>query len=511
MKRIISLILVFVICLGCVGCGSSTDSNKTGKELKSAFEVPENVQMYAPGTTLKTDFGSITVMDAAFCEKAQIYYTKNSTSSKTTINGQTTESYEETIYPGYISVMENKMIFALKTVLTNNSGEDIEIHNLEVKAFFADSAVYFSKGGNYDISDEAYNVLPDGESGEYILAALLPVEQYQKANGCILEVGGAELGFTYDSINVYNALGFQAEDNSSANIDTIIQTATNGASSVTENNENTAATEAAVVEAKYYREANELPTVDSITGLELSHSASDSYNGTITRMRYYYDAPSGVKNAPEMIDQYLAYLKENGYTVTEDGINVEVSLDGNPLASIVIMGTMMEVGIDIGQKNQKNTEVPAVKEVSAGDTITLDFVEIKVDGIHRAYEIKEDDGPDTYHRKVSNSNNQMFWLETTMKNVGTETFGIWGINKYFAEITFDGTYTYEASIDKMVGMGNTELTPFESAKVYIWAEIPIEMLDKYKDVVIRFAFNDNFDKSDKKEFDSMKNRFEFSS
>lgn len=509
MKRIISLILVFVICLGCVGCGSSTDSDQTGKQQESAFEIPENVQMYAPGTTLKTDFGSITVMDAAFCEKAQIYYTKNSTSSKTTINGQTTESYEETIYPGYISVMDNKMIFALKTVLTNNSGKDIEIHNLEVKAFFADNAVYFSKGGNYDITDEAYNILPNGESGEYILAALLPVEQYQKANGCVLEIGGAELGFTYDNINVYNALGFQPEDNVSVGIDKIIQTVTNGAVAVDETN-NTAETEA-ILDVKYYREANELPTVDSVTGLELSHSASDSYNGTITRMRYYYDAPSGVKNAPEMIDQYLAYLKENGYTVTEDSINVEVSLDGNPLASIVIMGTMMEVGIDIGQTNQKDTDVPAVKEISAGDTITLDFIEIKVDGIHRAYEIKEDDGPDTYHRRVSNSNNQMFWLETTMKNIGTTTFDIWGINKYFAEIIFDNTYTYEASIDKLVGMGNTKLKPFESAKVYIWAEIPAEMLDKYEDVVIRFAFNDNFDKSDKKEFDSMKNRFEFSS
>lgn len=510
MKRIISLILAFAICLGCVGCGSSTDSNVTGNKQEPAFEVSKDVQMYAPGTTLKTDFGSITIMDAAFCEKAQIYYTKNSTSRKTTVNGQTTESYEETIYPGYISVMDNKMIFALKTVLANKSGKDIELHNLEVKAFFADSAVYFSKGGNYDISDEEYNVLPDGESGEYILAALLPVEQYQNAKGCVLEVGGAELGFTYDSINTYNALGFQPEDNISVGIDKIIHTVTNGASTATESN-STVETEPIATEVKYYREASELPTVDSVTGLELSHSASDSYNGKITRMRYYYDAPKGIKNAPEMIDQYLAYLKDNGYTVSEDGINVEISLNGNSLASIVIMGTTMEVGIDIGQTNRKNTDIPAVKEIKAGDTITLDFVEIKVDGIHRAYEIKEDDGPDTYHRRVSNSNNQMFWLETTMKNVGTETFGIWGINKYFAEIVFDGTYTYEASIDKMVGMGNTELMPFESAKVYIWSEVPIEMLDKYKDVVIRFGFNDNFDRADTKDFDSMKNRFEFSS
>lgn len=61
----------------------------------------------------------------------------------------------------------------------------------------------------------------------------------------------------------------------------------------------------------------------------------------------------------------------------------------------------------------------------------------------------------------------------------------------------------------MVGMGNTELKPFESAKVYIWAEIPIEMLDSAKTVSIRFGFNDNFDRADEKSFDCMKNRFEY--
>ena len=51
--------------------------------------------------------------------------------------------------------------------------------------------------------------------------------------------------------------------------------------------------------------------------------------------------------------------------------------------------------------------------------------------------------------------------------------------------------------------------PFESAKVYIWAEIPIEMLDNAKTVSIRFGFNDNFDRADEKAFDCMKNRFEY--
>lgn len=241
MKKALSLVLALLICLGCVGCGGS--SANAEPTIQEAAELPKNIQMYVPGITIETNFGSVTVMDAAFTTKAQIFYTKSSHSSKTTINGKTTESYEETIHPGYISNMENKMVFALKTVMTNTTSEDIEIQKLSVKATFAENTpVYFSKGGNFHISDEAYKILPAGGSSEIVLAALLPVDQYLLATECLLEVGGAELGFTYDSINVYNALGFQEGDNATVAIDEVIVSAQN-ASSPTHTVKETEATE----------------------------------------------------------------------------------------------------------------------------------------------------------------------------------------------------------------------------------------------------------------------------
>ena len=242
MKRILSLTLALLICVGCVGCGSSSDGANSASQ--EAAELPKNIQMYVPGTTIETDFGSVTVMDAAFTTKAQIYYTKSSRSSKTTINGKTTESYDETIHPGYISNMDNKMVFALKTVITNNTSEDIEIQKLSAKATFVEgSSVYFSKGGNFHISDEAYKILPAGGSSEIVLAALLPVDQYLLADGCLLEIGGAELGFSYDSINVYNTLGFQEGDNTTVTIDEVIVSAQNAATSTHTVKETEAATE----------------------------------------------------------------------------------------------------------------------------------------------------------------------------------------------------------------------------------------------------------------------------
>ena len=507
MRKLIALLLACILCFSCIGCGKSDNPGEDSSKNATAPSF-KDVQMYAPGTVLETDFGSIMIMDVAFCEKAQIYYIKNSRATKTTINGQTTESYEEFIHPGYISMMDQCVIFALKTVLTNKTTENLELQKLEAKAYFqGDKAVYFTTGGNYDISDSAYSVLPAGATGEYIFAALLPIEQYQNAAGCLLEVGGAELGFANENIHVYNALGFQPEDNVTVGIEQLLQKAGSSAKPAVEE------TEAAVQEpktVKYYREAEKLPTVDSVTNLEMYHSAYDSSNGTITRMRYYYRASKDVKKAPEMIDQYLAYLKEHGYTVQEDGINVSVSLNGVSLASIQITGTSMEVGIDTVPGNTVANEVREVKKISAGETVKLDFLEMKINGVYHGPEIREDDGRNTYHRRANNSNNQMFWLETTMKNVGTNTFGLWGLRKYYAEIVFDGKYTYEASIDKMVGMGNSELTPFESAKVYVYAEIPKEMLNQYSNVVVRFAFNDYFEKADNASFDTLKNRFEFS-
>lgn len=231
MKKAFSLILALFICLSCVGCGSSS-AGANSNEQAAAVELPKNIQMYVPGTTIETDFGSVTVMDAAFTTKVQIYYTKSSRSSKTTINGKATENYEETIHPGYLSTMDNKMVFALKTVMTNTTSEDIEIQKLSVKATFVEgNSVYFSKGGNFHISDEAYTILPAGASSEIVLAALLPIDQYLLATECLLEIGGAELGFTYDSINVYNVLGFQEGDNTTITIDEVIVAAQNAVSS----------------------------------------------------------------------------------------------------------------------------------------------------------------------------------------------------------------------------------------------------------------------------------------
>lgn len=228
MKKAISLILALVLCLSLCACGGASKSgeaNSDGRnETTGGGVLSEDVPMYTPMTSIETGFGEVTVLDAAFCAKAQLYYTKSSFSQKSTVNGKTTESYSETIHPGYLSAQDGKVVFALRTMITNTSGEDIEILKLPVTAFFeTDTPVYFSKGGNVQISDDAYKILAAGASSEIILAALVPVEQYMAASECLLEIDGVKLGFDYDSISVYNALGYQEGDNTPCTIDDVLQ------------------------------------------------------------------------------------------------------------------------------------------------------------------------------------------------------------------------------------------------------------------------------------------------
>lgn len=234
MKKGLSLLLVLILCLSCAGCGGSA-GNKTEPASPSPQTMPKHVQQYLPGITMDTDFGSIAVLDAAFCAKAQIFYTVSTRTSKTTVNGKTTESHTETIHPGYRSAIDGKLVFALRTVMTNNTDADIDLLNLRATVSFAENTpLYFSKGGNVHISDEAYKTLPAGSSAEIIFAALVPVEQYTAASECLFEIGGTSLGFSYGDINIYDTLGFQEGDNTTVPIDVVIQAAQNVAPVVTE-------------------------------------------------------------------------------------------------------------------------------------------------------------------------------------------------------------------------------------------------------------------------------------
>lgn len=227
MKKFFLFALVFLLCFSCAACSTSSEKGSANAD-PVAVELPKKALVYAPGTTIETDFGSVTVADAAFCSKAQIFYTKTSRTSKTTVNGKTTETYTETIHPGTVSAKDNCLVFALRTVVTNTTSEPLDLHNIKARAYFSeDDPIGLSKGGNFHISDEGYKVIPAGSSAEIIMAGLVPVDSYLLTTECLVNIEGSDLGFKYDNINIYNVLGYMEGNNAPVSIDEVIQVAAN--------------------------------------------------------------------------------------------------------------------------------------------------------------------------------------------------------------------------------------------------------------------------------------------
>ena len=214
MKKAISLILILLMCLSLCACaGAAAPAEKQGSnspEKKAEHfpaELPKNIPMYLPGTTVKTDTAEITIIDAAFCGKAQII--------------------DALPRPTYNSAKEGRIVFAMRTLITNTGNKELVLmDDLKVSIQYGKEESFgCSKGGNYKSSDPLYKTLPAGESGEYIICGRVPVELVQANAQFSVSFNKESLGFDQEQIQVYNSMGYQQEDNVPDSLDNLIASA----------------------------------------------------------------------------------------------------------------------------------------------------------------------------------------------------------------------------------------------------------------------------------------------
>lgn len=132
------------------------------------------------------------------------------------------------------------------------------------------------------------------------------------------------------------------------------------------------------------------------------------------------------------------------------------------------------------------------KELSYGETESTDFVEITIDKIGIAQEIKPTDTSSVYSYLSDKDGEQYIYLTGSMKNTGTESYGIENIK---SDIILDGNYKYVAFLKADNGGNdfyNDTLKPFGKDKFYIVASVPDELIEKFESVEVRFGFDDNF-------------------
>ncbi len=210
MKKGYAFVILLAACLCFCACGTTTTSSDSAeaKEAQpvssgSVFEKTD-IRMYEPGITVETSFGEITVLDAAFCGKAQLI--------------------EALPRPAYNAAGDGRIVFSMRTRISNTSGKDLVLlDDLKVSVRYGNEDSYgCSKGGKYQSSDPLYTVLPSSASGEYIICGRIPVAVYEKNEQFTVSFNDAKLRFQHDAVQIYNSMGYQDGDNLLTSMENLI-------------------------------------------------------------------------------------------------------------------------------------------------------------------------------------------------------------------------------------------------------------------------------------------------
>ena len=132
-------------------------------------------------------------------------------------------------------------------------------------------------------------------------------------------------------------------------------------------------------------------------------------------------------------------------------------------------------------------EPPAAdfQQVSVGETITLDFVELVIGEPSYGEQLKEN----TSVSKDSKEN-LFYFLPVTLVNLGGEAVSL--TNSTMVKITFDDKYSYEGNA---LNFGS-EVLPMADTETFFYAEVPPRLLENFEKVDIQFGFTNGFEDYD---------------
>ena len=175
----------------------------------SAWALPEGTPMFEPGFVMELDFGTLTVLDAGFAKKAEMFYSQNTISRS--INGvKETEITRNSLYfnakdgfalfvvKGQLHVTSNDSLMAEALVPTLNWGtaEPIDMKLYPV----------------VHIGNVEQTVLDPGLTVDACLVCTVPNALYYGNADLLLEFAGASLAFSKSALGSYVSMGFNELD-----------------------------------------------------------------------------------------------------------------------------------------------------------------------------------------------------------------------------------------------------------------------------------------------------------
>lgn len=153
------------------------------------------------------------------------------------------------------------------------------------------------------------------------------------------------------------------------------------------------------------------------------------------------------------------------------------------------MLTYVEAGVNLAAEAMPSNHT---ESVTLGDTVSLDFVEISLEETGVSDTILPVDTSRGYSYISDNELEKYYYVTGVLKNLSGSAYSA---DDIFAEMVFDGKYTYSANLIACAWSNNfydDYVKSLGTVKYYIYASIPDELIESYSECVLTFGFANNF-------------------
>ena len=167
--------------------------------------LQEGTPMFEPGCVMNLNFGTLTVLDAGFAKKAEMFFSVNSFTR--IING--VAEFREEHGPIYYTAKDGFTLFVIKGQLHNTSDAFLTMEELtpELK-WRASDEIKMTVYSVVHIGDAKQNVLDPGMTTDVCLVCPVPGALYFGSNDLQMDFAGASLGFPKTTLKSYVSMGF---------------------------------------------------------------------------------------------------------------------------------------------------------------------------------------------------------------------------------------------------------------------------------------------------------------
>ena len=198
------------------------------------------------------------------------------------------------------------------------------------------------------------------------------------------------------------------------------------------------------------------------------------------------------ENVPEEYKDAWSYYKTTIWANKTDLDNLYFLKGQDLISGFSDMLTSIKAGVTLVSDAMPNG---TVESVVLGDTISLEFVEISLEEIGISDTILPVDTNRGYSYISDNEFEKYYYVTGVLKNLSGDAYSA---DDIFAEMIFDGKYTYSANLRACAWSNNfydDYVKPLGTVKYYIYASIPDELIESYSECVLTFGFADNFNVS----------------